>query len=241
MSKQFSTTALLPVLSFGLALLVSSSGAPGTASAPSPAANKYIGAEQCKDCHDSKESGNTFEAWSNAKHSNAFEVLKSAESKELAAKVGIDDPATADACVECHVTGFGEPESSFKRDWDRELGVQCETCHGPGDDHRKARFKAAAMGKKSSGYDPVPAGEIIVAPGVDTCVKCHNPKSPSYQPFCFFEARAKVAHLDPRKGRTEEEIAEWGRCPSGDPCQHADGCPDGKCNLKPDELAAMRK
>jgi mono/diheme cytochrome c family protein len=214
-------------------------GAGGPAPAAT-AAGKYIGAAKCKSCHSSAESGDQYGAWSKAKHSHAFEGLTTDAAKELGAKAGIADPSKEDACLKCHVTGFGEPEASFPKDWKQELGVQCETCHGPAETHMKERFKAAATAEKGK-LQVVPAGEVIAAPGVEVCVKCHNPESPSYKPFCYFEARGKISHFDPRKPRTEEERASYGKCPCGDPCPHAEGCPERKCNLKPDELTALKK
>jgi hypothetical protein len=237
MSVRFSkTTALLPLVALGVTWILSA-GQP--ASAP-PAGGKYIGASKCKNCHGSPDSGDQYGAWTKAKHSHAFENLTSSAAKELGAKVGIADPSTEAACLQCHATGFGEPEESLAKGWKMDLGVQCETCHGPGDEHMKERFKAAATAEKGV-LQTLPPGEVIAAPTVDVCVKCHNPKSPSYKPFCYYEARGKVSHFDPRKPRTDEEKASYGKCPCGAPCPHAEGCPEGKCNLKPEELAALKK
>jgi len=206
---------------------------------PNPVPDKFIGAKKCKSCHSDEESGDPYGAWSAAKHSKAFETLEGAAAKEMAAKLGISNPAESDACLECHVTGHGQPEGEFARGFKPELGVQCETCHGPGEDHMKARMKAAFSGPTGEGYQGSSVDEVIVTPPVDVCVQCHNPRSPSYQPFCYYEARGKIAHLDPRKPRTEEELESFGTCPHGDPCPHAEGCPEGTCNLKPDELAEL--
>lgn len=242
MSTRSSKTAALalPLLGCLTLLLSSSSGRPPEAP---PVAGKYIGAGKCKNCHSAAETGDQYGAWTKALHAKAFETLaSSAEAKAAAKERGIDDPAKADACLECHVTAHGEPADALARGWKPELGVQCETCHGPGGDHMKARFKAAASGEKVEGYQALPAGEVVVTPGVEVCVRCHNPKSPSYKPFCYYEARGKIAHLNPTKPRTDEEKANYGKCPHGTPCPHAaEGCPEGTCNLKPEELAAMRK
>lgn len=229
---------LAPVLTLVLGSLAEPASSP-----PSVATLRadYIGAQKCKNCHSSSDSGDAYGKWQEAMHSDAYERLSSAESKELAKQVGIEDPQKAEACVRCHVTGHGEPEDHFARGFDRELGVQCETCHGPGQDHMKARFKAAMGKKKGAGYEPLPEGEMIVSPGVETCVGCHNPESPSYKPFCYYEALPRIAHLDPRKERSEEERAKYGTCPHGSPCPHAEGCPDGTCNLRPEKLAELRK
>ena len=239
MRSRFSTTAAVTLPLFACLAVPFLSSTSRSTSRP-PAENKYIGAAKCKNCHSSAESGDPYGVWSKAKHAHAFETLaSSAEAKEAAAKLGITEPAKDDSCLACHVTGFGEPEDAFARGFKQELGVQCESCHGPAEQHMKARFKAAASGTVE-GHQDLPDDEIVAAPGIDVCVKCHNPKSPSYKPFCFFESRGKIAHLDPRKPRTDEEKASFGKCPCGSPCPHADGCPDGKCNLKPDELAAMK-
>lgn len=235
------TTALLPLFALALTPFLSSEPAP-SAPPTTSVANKYIGAAKCKNCHNSEESGDQYGAWQKAKHSHAFEVLQSPEAKEVAAKLGLGDPSKEDGCVKCHVTGFGEPEDAFGRGWKQELGVQCETCHSQGDAHMKARFQAAMKGKPKD-YEPTPEGEIVVTPDASLCLKCHNPESPSYVPFCYYEARAQIAHFDPRRPRTDEEKAAYGKCPcGGDPCEHKSaGCPEGKCNLKPDELAALKK
>jgi len=203
--------------------------------------SQYIGASKCKSCHKSEESGNQYEAWEKASHSHAFEVLASDASKAAASAAGIADAQKADECLKCHVTGHGAPESAIKKGFKFEEGVQCESCHGPGGDHMKARFAAAAGGEAKEGYQGAAVSEMITSPGVEVCTQCHNPESPSYKPFCFYEARGKVAHLDPRKPRSDEEKANYGVCPHGAPCPHAEGCPDGTCNLTPEKLAALKQ
>ena len=215
-------------------------GATTPATATQPAVNKYIGSAKCKNCHNSEATGDQHGSWSAAKHAQAFEVLGSDAAKAVAAERGIADPQKDDSCVKCHVTGFGEPAEVFPKKWSPEAGVQCETCHGPGGDHMKARFKAAASGETPEGYQVLPEGEVITSPGVDVCTQCHTPESPSYKPFCFFEARAKVAHLNPLKPRTAEEVAAFGVCPCGAPCPHGEGCPEGLCNLTPAKLLELK-
>lgn len=187
---------------------------------PPVAGSKYIGADKCKSCHSAAESGDQYGHWKSSSHAKAFEVLASDEAKKLGAEKGIADPQKDDACVKCHVTAFKVAEDQIKKGFDMKQGVQCETCHGPGEAHMKARFAAASAG------DPPPEGvkigpdEILANPGEKTCLACHNSESPSYKPFCFHEFSAKIRHLNPKKGRTTLDVGPCS-CPK---C--ASGCPD---------------
>jgi hypothetical protein len=203
--------------------------AAGGSSDPRPAAdNKYIGADKCKGCHGNAESGDQYGHWKGMKHARAFEVLASDEAKKLAAERGIADPQKSDECVRCHVTAFGVPEDRLKKGFDRSHGVQCETCHGPGELHMKARFAAAAKGDAPQGYVQVPADEIVTSPKQELCLECHNKKSPSYQEFCFHEFNAKIRHLNPKKPRAAIDLGTCS-CPK---C--ASGCPEScKALAKP--------
>jgi hypothetical protein len=184
------------------------------------ASNKYIGADKCKSCHGAAESGDQYGHWKEMKHAHAFERLTSDEGKKLAAEKGIADPQKSDECVRCHVTAFGVPEDQIKKGFDRTDGVQCESCHGPGEQHLKARFAAAGKSDASQGYVHVPEGEIVSLPKMEVCVECHNEQSPSYKPFCFHEFNAMVRHLNPKKPRTAIELGTC-TCPK---C--ANGCPE---------------
>jgi len=180
----------------------------GAARDPAPhavAGAKYIGAAKCKNCHSSEKIGNQYGAWEKMSHAKAYETLASDKAKELAKARGIDDPQKADACLKCHVTAFGVAADEIAKGFKPEMGVQCESCHGPGEAHLKARMAAAAETDPSKAA-PVAASEIVAEPRIEVCQRCHNPESPSYKPFCFKEFNAKIAHLNPGKTRTPEEL-----------------------------------
>lgn len=245
--------------SLATALLACAFGLPLIAATKSPAAepaidpsqaktNHYIGAQKCKSCHNDKASGDQFSAWQNMKHSHAWERLASEEAKKVGKEKGIDDPQKAEACLKCHVTAFGVPADQLDKSFDMKSGVQCETCHGPGEQHMKARVAAAGdeeaeegFGDEKAGpkYAKLPAGEIIVSPPMSTCLSCHNEQSPSFKPFCFHRANADVRHLNPKKPRTAEELKAVLSCGEGDKCtcKHGDdgckcGVPDPKVQKK---------
>lgn len=103
----------------------------------------YIGAGKCKMCHMKQ-----YKSWEKTKHAKAFEVLK--------AKGQDKNPD----CIKCHVTGLGK-EGGFKNidETPDMINVQCETCHGPGSEHKEA--------PKEEKKDKI--SKVVV------CTQCHNP------------------------------------------------------------------
>lgn len=174
----------------------------GQDKAAAPAANKYIGAEKCKNCHSAQASGDQYGHWQAAGHSKAFEVLASDAAKAAAKERGVEDAQKSETCMKCHVTAFGAPPEALKKGFEPRSGVQCESCHGPGETHMKARFAAAASaGAEVGARQELPAGEIVAKVEMKTCLTCHNEESPTFKPFCFKERWAKIGHFDPRKKR----------------------------------------
>jgi hypothetical protein len=217
----------------GVALLTALGGLFAAGSEPKrsfSAENKYIGAEKCKSCHGAAESGDQYSHWKEMDHAKAYEALASEEAKKIAAEKGIADPQKSDDCVKCHVTAFGVPEAEIKKGFDRAQGVQCETCHGPGEKHMKARFAEAAKGA-AQGYVEIPADEIIVAPAQDKCLECHNAESPTFKRFCYHEFMAKVRHVNPKKPREAGSLLVCG-CGT---CACVEGCPDDGCGVREGE------
>jgi hypothetical protein len=223
--SRFLTGAALALTSLSFLGTLSARVGSDPAPAPAPAENKYIGADKCKSCHNSPDTGDQYSAWKGMKHAKAFETLASEEAKKLAAEKGIADPQTADACLECHVTAFGVPETEIKKGFDRAAGVQCESCHGPGEQHMKARFAAASNGETVPAQ--LPPDEIVAKPTQAKCLECHNDRSPSFKPFCFHLRNAELRHLNPKKVRAEGELLDCG-CAT---CACAKGCPDDGCGV----------
>lgn len=221
-SKRLSRLAAAACLFVGGVVLLS-----GLTTPPEPLASadsQYIGATKCKNCHKDDALGNQFAAWENGPHSKAFETLASDAAKKIAAERGIEDPQKADECLRCHTTAFGADKKQIKRGFKTELGVQCESCHGPGGDHSKARF-AAAM--EENPVHVIEDGEIVSLPPQETCLQCHNSDSPTFEKFCYYERVAEVRHLRPK---SPEELAEILVC-GCDECACSEGCPDDGCGV----------
>jgi len=161
----------------------------GRAAAEVAAVHKYIGADKCAMCHKAEAKGNQYGKWLASSHAKAWETLASPKALEIAKKKGITTaPQATEACVKCHVTGFGQVAAMFDAGFKKELGVQCEACHGPGSD-----YKAISVMKDKAAA--VAAGLII--PDEAMCKKCHNAESPTFTAFDYKTMYAKIAHPRP--------------------------------------------
>ncbi|MCR4288932.1 MAG: hypothetical protein NUV86_01540 [Candidatus Scalindua sp.] len=118
----------------------------------------YIGNDDCAVCHNK-----IFKHGEETGHASAYETLVKSEHEY--------DPE----CVECHViglnyiTGFETIESTPKL-----KGVGCESCHGPGSDHKETLSKD---------YGKV---------GVENCEICHNDEHSPH--FDFKDYWQKIKH-----------------------------------------------
>ena len=211
-------------------LLPSLSGGAESAAAPVEE-GKFVGSAKCENCHNAEASGNQFGAWKDAYHSKAFETLLGDEAKKIAKEMGIADASKSDKCLKCHVTAFGVDKKRIKKSFDAKEGVGCESCHGPGDDHNKARFRAANEAEDDEGfgdeeaeatYTEIPADEVVSAVPAATCVECHNEESPTYKPFCYFHRVQKVQHINPLKPRTkaQKDALKGCDCEEEYKCEH---------------------
>ena len=115
---------------------------------------EYKGSGKCKSCH--KEQ---YTAWSEMKHSKAFEILK---PEQVAS--GKDEKGQA--CVQCHTTGHGMGGFTSVEATPKLVGVGCESCHGAGGNHVTVMLNA--MMEETEVTDK----QISKSVG---CVKCHNP------------------------------------------------------------------
>lgn len=135
-----------------------------------PAANvegaNYVSSNKCKTCH-LKE----YKSWLETPHAKGLATLSAVSAEkaaEIATKLGVKLEGAADkseACLQCHVTGHGQPGGYPGADSTKTAGlsgVTCENCHGPGSAHvaaAKEAKKAAINGKVGENF----------------CKQCHTP------------------------------------------------------------------
>jgi hypothetical protein len=156
---------------------------------------KYIGVTKCKMCHRGEAKGMIFEKWDGSKHSKAYATLATDQAKEVAKKAGVaGDPQQAKACLCCHVTAYNAPANLKEASLTMEEGVSCEQCHGAGSAYKVISIKKEIVAgtKKAADYG------LIIKPAKESCVTCHNPKSPTYKEFNFEKAAAAIEHHLPK-------------------------------------------
>ena len=174
--------------------------------AAAPETHQYVGVKKCKMCHNAEKGGAQFTHWTESKHSKAFETLAGEEAKKIAKEKGIEDPQKAAECLSCHQTGAGEPAEHFAASYLATDGVGCESCHGAGSHYIKMKTMQGIRDKslKAADYG-------LLVPTEETCVKCHNDKSPSFKAFTFKESSEKIAHKIPegyQRGAATEEASK---------------------------------
>jgi hypothetical protein len=158
----------------------------------------YVGARKCRACHLKQ-----FQSWEQTKMAKSFELLKSGVRAPEKKHANLDpqkDYTHDEKCVSCHTTGYGKPGGFVSFEKTPELvGVQCESCHGPGADY----LKEGAMTLKNKEYKRAELVKVgLVVPNAETCTStCHNNKSP-------FVGKDYVFKFEERKKQgTHEHIA----------------------------------
>jgi mono/diheme cytochrome c family protein len=155
----------------------------------------YVGARKCRACHLKQ-----FQSWEQTKMAKSFELLKPGVRAPEKTKAKLDphkDYTHDGKCVSCHTTGYGKPGGFVSLEKTPEMvGVQCESCHGPGGDY----LKEGAMTLKNKEYKRAELVKVgLVVPNAETCTSiCHNEKSPFVgKDYVFnFEERKKQGTHD---------------------------------------------
>lgn len=151
-----------------------------------------IGVPKCKICH-GKKTGDQYKIWQGSKHATAFATLGTDAAKEIAAERGLGDPQTEEACLKCHAThAFLGRDVALdpKTKYEVAEGVGCESCHGAGSEYRPKKIMEDREASLAAG---------LILPTEETCVKCHNEESPTYQGFDFATYYEKIKHPVPEK------------------------------------------
>ena len=113
---------------------------------------------------------NEYRIWTGAgKHSQAYRLLESEESKQIAAYLGLASATTAKVCLDCHADNV-PPEKRGPKFQIRD-GVGCEACHGGAEEWIESHAAEGAThgGNLAAGMFPTEAPEERAK----VCLSCH--------------------------------------------------------------------
>lgn len=169
---------------------------------------KYQGTKKCKTCHRKEKDGNAYGIWQKMKHAQAYKTLGTAKAKKAAKRIGVmTDPQKSQECLICHTPGAGLDKKFFNKRFKVEDGVQCESCHGPGEKYAKKKtMKKARAERKKTGKSATAKKVGLIYGSEETCKQCHVPKkvvngktyiNPSYKQFNFKERWEEIKHPSP--------------------------------------------
>jgi YVTN family beta-propeller protein len=127
----------------------------------------YVGAAECKKCHSSSSVNPVYSKWHMSAHATAYANLSGDKSKQIALQMGVAESVQqSQVCLECHTTGSQKESAGFNPGFDTQIGVQCESCHGPGSKHINEADRTAAVSNKNLSLPDV---------NKKVCLKCHTP------------------------------------------------------------------
>jgi len=149
---------------------------------------RYVGNEVCGTCHVRE-----YKKWIGTRHARSWVMLGMTEKADKVKshfEMTASSPQNSAICLKCHGTAADTPAESRLPTFHVEEGVQCETCHGPGD-----RYATEAVMKNKQ--QAISLG--LRMPTKEICLGCHMAK-PSHafmnkQPFDFEESYKKIAHM----------------------------------------------
>lgn len=142
----------------------------------------YAGVTSCRACHIDE-----YNQWKTHKHSHAMKTL-----------VDRNMQYNPD-CLQCHTVAYRQPGGFTDLRVTAFLSnVQCEVCHGPGQEHVKEMRAAEALQREGK---PVPTmqAEMKMDWNQQFCMQCHDPQNDPQ--FNFNEDILRVRHKDPSPPR----------------------------------------
>jgi hypothetical protein len=158
-----------------LAVLVAGSGA----IAEAVDTNKHLGVASCASgvCHGKltpQESSNVwlneYRIWSaDDRHSRAYQTLLTAESREMARKLGLPNAQGAAICLDCHADNV-PPEQRGPR-FQLSDGVGCEACHGGAERWIESHTEPGATHADNLARGMLATEDVNVR--AEICLSCH--------------------------------------------------------------------
>jgi hypothetical protein len=140
---------------------------------------KHLGVASCAStvCHgkataqtDRHVALNEYRTWiEQDRHSQAYRALESAQSKQIAAKLGIPNAAGAKICLDCHADNVAQAKQGPK--FHLSEGVQCEACHGGSEKWIETHAEKTATHAANLGSGMYPSEQPLRR--AELCLSCH--------------------------------------------------------------------
>ena len=160
----------------------------GQAFAEGEDTDAYAGVKMCIMCHKKDAEGKLVQIWQDGPHAKAVETLGTPEAKAMGAKVGVADPQKSEKCLICHTTAYDGKNTVQTQKNPVESGVTCESCHGAGKNYKTKTIMSDRKQSEAAG---------MIYPATKSCVKCHNEKSPAWNPERYTTKDGKKTGFDP--------------------------------------------
>lgn len=139
----------------------------------------HLGAASCASsvCHGklNRQDGenvwlNEYRVWTRAdKHSRAFRLLESEESRRIADNLGLARATTAKVCLDCHADNVPAEKRGPK--FQISDGVSCEACHGGAGRWIKSHAVEGATHAENLANGMYPTESPV--PRAELCLSCH--------------------------------------------------------------------
>lgn len=165
-------------------------------------ADHFVGWQSCgtSGCHGGGKGSDQVLIWKKDPHSRSNGILISERSMRMAEALGIKEPATSAQCTQCHSPmQSASPELVSSKLKHANIGVSCETCHGPAEgwlrfhtreDITHGQRVAAGLRDLDSTYQKA-----------NSCVGCHGNLPETLHnaghPTLRFELARQIAELPP--------------------------------------------
>ena len=153
----------------------------------------FIGTSACGMCHKTEKQGSQLSIWQNSKHAQAYLTLQTEKADQIAKEKGFNTKAVeTPECLKCHASGYNVDAKFIGEKFKVEDGVQCETCHGPGEDYKSKKIM-------ENREEAIKNGLKVHENMEEFCISCHNAESPTYVDFNLAEMWDKIKHPVPEK------------------------------------------
>lgn len=162
---------VVPLLVFGSAIAV--------AAEPGVADYRHLGVASCATsvCHGKLAPApgknvalNEYQTWTREdRHAQAYRTLELAESKRIAANLGLPSATTAKICLDCHADNVPSDKRGPK--FQLSDGVGCEACHGGSEKWIESHAAESATHKDNVARGMYPTEQPLKRAQV--CLSCH--------------------------------------------------------------------